>query len=109
MEYRIKIAAKAYSDAEEAHAWIAQHAPANAAKWYLKLFEAIDSLKSLPFRCSLAPESDAFQEEIRQFLFGKRRGTYRVLFTIRGDTVQVLRIMHGARQFLTPEDEPEEQ
>lgn len=108
MEYRIKIAAKAYADAEEAHAWIARHSPARAAKWYVNLIEAIESLQSSPARCALAPEADAFQEEIRQLLYGKRRGMYRILFSIRADTVNVLRIIHGAREFLTPEDEDEE-
>jgi plasmid stabilization system protein ParE len=109
MEYRIKIAVKAYMDAEEAYAWIAERAPIRAAKWYLNLFKAIESLQIQPFRCGLAPEADAFKEEIRQLLFGKRQHKYRILFVVRGDTVNILRIVHGARLFLTPDDTSHEE
>jgi plasmid stabilization system protein ParE len=109
MEYRIKIAVKAYMDAEDAHAWIAQRTPSRAAKWYLNLFKAMESLQSQPFRCALAPEADAFQEEIRQLLFGKRNHKYRILYIVRKNTVHILRIIHGARLFLTPEDVPNEE
>jgi hypothetical protein len=37
-------------------------------------------------------------------LFGKRRGVYRILFTMAGNTVNVLHIRHGARAPLKPED-----
>jgi hypothetical protein len=37
-----------------------------------------------------------YGEEVRVLLSGKRRGVYRVLFTIRGDTVQVLTVRHSA-------------
>lgn len=104
MEYRFRFAPQAVADAEEAYGWIAQQSPVRAARWYTKLFEAIETLKTNPSRCSLAPESDAFDEEIRQLLYGKRRGTYRILFTVRGHVVHVFRILHGSRQSLKPED-----
>ena|SRR5437867_2123265 len=104
MEYRFRLAAKAVADAEEAHAWIARHSVQGAAKWYVELFDAIDSLKTFPARCSLAPESEAVDVEVRQLLYGKRRNVYRVLFTVQGDVVHILRIRHSARQFLTPDE-----
>jgi plasmid stabilization system protein ParE len=51
----------------------------------------------------LAPESDAFEMEIRQHFYGKRQHRYRILFTIEGKTVYVLRVLHGARRALNPE------
>jgi mRNA-degrading endonuclease RelE of RelBE toxin-antitoxin system len=36
-------------------------------------------------------------------LFGKRRGVYRVLFTIRRDTVHVLTVRHSAQRSLADE------
>ena len=37
---------------------------------------------------------------MRQLLYGKRPHLYRILFTIDGDVVYVLRIRHGRRQRL---------
>jgi hypothetical protein len=42
-------------------------------------------------------------QEIRQLLYGGRRGVYRILFVIRGEeVVRVLAVWHSARQPLPP-------
>jgi plasmid stabilization system protein ParE len=102
MAYRFNFAPRAVEDAETAYAWIARKSPRQAANWYIKLFEAIETLKLNPARCSLAPESEVFPEEIRQLLYGKRQNVYRILFAIRGDVIHILRIRHGAMRFLNP-------
>lgn len=100
MRYRVKITELAWSEVEGAYAWLAGQAPAAATRWRAKLLEAIDSLEAYPERCPEAPESDYLGGEVRQLLFGKRRGVFRILFEIRGDTVYVIRVRHGARRFL---------
>jgi hypothetical protein len=50
----------------------------------------------------VASESDEFPVEIRQLLYGRRPGVYRVLFTIAADTVRVLHIRLSARDELKP-------
>jgi plasmid stabilization system protein ParE len=105
MDYRIKLTLRAVDDAEQAHAWMAEHhSPMRAAKWYVGLFAAIESLRAFPHRCSLAPEADAFDEPVRQLLYGRRRGVYRILFVVRGETVNVLGIRHGAQRLLKSEE-----
>ncbi len=47
----------------------------------------------MPERCAHAPENRWFKREIRQLLYDQ----YRILFTIRGRTVRVLHVRHGAR------------
>ena len=48
--------------------------------------EALQTLSENPGRCSVAPESDAVELEIRQFSYRtKSRRSYRALFTIQGD------------------------
>lgn len=37
-------------------------------------------------------------------LYGRRRYTFRILFTIDGLTVTVHRVLHAAQDRLTPED-----
>ena len=68
--------------------------------------KAFRSLERSPLRCSLAPESAFFEEEIRQLIYGK----YRILFTVEGETVFVLRVRHRAQDYLKPEEDetPEE-
>lgn len=102
MAYRVEILPPALADVEEAWAWMHARSPTRAARWRNGLLEALQSLATFPERCGLAPENDIFDEEIRQLLYGKRRGVYRVLFTIRGDVVTVLHVRHGARRFLGP-------
>jgi plasmid stabilization system protein ParE len=82
---------------------LAQHAGNAGLRWFEKLGEAIASLSSLPGRCKLAPENASVPFEMRQLLYGRNPHLYRILFTIEGETVYVLRIRHGRRKRL---DEP---
>jgi hypothetical protein len=68
-------------------------------------------LKTSPQRCPIDPDSEVYGEQVRVLLYGKRRGVYRVLFTIRGDTVHVLTVRHSAQRSLfeeMSEDEADE-
>jgi plasmid stabilization system protein ParE len=83
MTYQVKTSRRAERDARSAYHYIADQAPEAAQRWYRGLRQAIDSLAVFPLRCSVAPEDPHFPEEIRHLLYGRRRGTYRILFTIR--------------------------
>jgi plasmid stabilization system protein ParE len=100
--YRFEISDRARADADEAYAWLAERSPEQAERWYRGLFDQVAILTAHPLRCPLAAENDKFPEEIREGLYGKRRNTYRVIFTIRDDTVVVLYIRHGARDAIEP-------
>jgi plasmid stabilization system protein ParE len=102
MVYRIEISPEARDEAERAYLWIGQNSRKSSEKWLKGLFEAIDTLSNQPHRCQVASESDQFPVEIRQLLYGKRPGVYRVLFTIAEDSVRVLHIRHSARDELKP-------
>ena len=71
-------------------------------RWFRNLEEAIASLSNLPERCTLAPENDSVPFEMRQLLYGHKPHVYRILFTIAGETVYVLRIRHGRRKPIAP-------
>jgi len=111
MEYEVHVSAQALSDADEVVDRIARQYLRMAARWFAGLLKAIHSLKHFPERCSLAPEADAFHQEIRQHFYGKRHHRYRILFVIEGSNVFILRVLHGARKALRPdvggETEPE--
>lgn len=63
-----------------------------AIKWAIELKSSVENLlKTFPKSQPIAPESNDLLFEIRQMIVGR----YRVLFTIEGDSVQVLHV-HGA-------------
>jgi len=97
MAFRVDISPAALADAEEAYLWRQQNIPERADEWFNGLLQAVFSLENFPIRCALAPISDAFERKVRQLLYGKGRGAYRILFTITEETVVVLRILHSAR------------
>lgn len=99
--YRVEPTDKALVDAGEAYFWISEQSEGAALRWYEGLLKAFRSLEKNPLRCPLAPESAFFEEEIRQLIYGK----YRVLFTVEGETVFVLRVRHGAREYLKSEED----
>jgi plasmid stabilization system protein ParE len=104
MAYVVHITDKALVEIDEAMGWYAKRSVPAAIRWYLRLKQAIGSLEDNPDQNARAPESDWCDREIRQMLHGKKRGIYRILFEIRGDIVYVLRVRHGARNFLGADD-----
>ena len=106
MTYRVKTLPSAEDDAERIYRWLAERAPLRAPEWFVGLEEAVGSLKTNPHRCPLAPEGREFLQDIHQLLYGKRRGTYRILFRIveEAATVEVLHIRHASRKHLRLEE-----
>ena len=103
MKYKLIIQPPALEDLDEAYDWIRQRAPEAAARWFNGFVDALETLRSFPERCGVAPENEYFEQEIRQLLYGRRGGVYRALFTIVGDEVHVLHIRHAARKPLEPD------
>jgi plasmid stabilization system protein ParE len=99
--YRVEPTDKALVDAGEAYFWLNEQSEGAALRWYEGLMKAFRSLEKNPLRCLLAPEDAFFEEEIRQLIYGK----YRILFTVQGETVFVLRVRHSAQEYLKPEED----
>ena len=70
----------------------------NAIRWQQQIEKAVISLEHLPTRCPIASETESFGFEIRQLL----HGNYRILFTIKENSVHVLHVRHAARSNLEP-------
>lgn len=104
MKYTVIIQPPAFADLDEAYQWIAARSPENAARWFNRFVEAIQTLERFPQRCGVAPESQQIGQEIRQLLYGRRGGVYRALFVVRNNEVHVLHIRHAARDTMTPEE-----
>ncbi|MEJ1937897.1 type II toxin-antitoxin system RelE/ParE family toxin [Nostoc sp. NIES-2111] len=97
-KYQIVIQPSAQQAIEEAYLWFSNDSARKARIWLEALYKAISSLENMPSRCSLAFENNFFEEEIRQLIYGKGRNTYRILFTIVDDSVQILFVRHAAQK-----------
>src|SRR5262245_14701342 len=104
MTYRVVITATALAEIEQAFDWLAERNPRAAEKWHASLLAAVDELEEHPLRYPLAPENEWYPGELREFLIGKRRGTYRILFEVYGKRVYIVRVRHSAQDLLQPDD-----
>ncbi len=98
MTYRVVVTARARADALEAFRWKADRSTLAASRWLVGLEKAIASLSKLPSRHPIAEdESELLGIDLRQMIYGRRPGTYRLLFSIEGETVILHEIRHAAR------------
>jgi len=74
-------------------AWIELNSAPAAQAFKLAIIGVIESLDRYPRRGRVAPESRRWGITVRVRLFGD----HRILYTIRGSTVVVLRMFHGAQ------------
>lgn len=103
MTYRVVVTAKAKADAVEAFRWFAEQSPTAAAHWYAGLEKALVKLDQNPERHPIAEdESERFGFIMRQMLYGRRRGVYRILFSVEGDLVILHSVRHSSRGPIEP-------
>ena len=104
MNCHVNIMAKAQGDVLEICGWLSQFSPEAAADWHAAIIERIQTLEENPLRCPLAREAGKLGIELRELTFGKRRGTFRILFTIDANNVNVLRIRRATRDLIKAND-----
>jgi plasmid stabilization system protein ParE len=98
MTYRVVVTARARADALEAYRWLVEQSPTAAARWYATLEKAIARLSKLPERNPIAEDdSEQCGITLRQTLYGRRPGVYRILYSDEDDTVTLHSIRHAAR------------
>ena len=103
--YRVIISPFAEDNLREALEWIMAENPTYATQWLAGVREKILGLEIFPESHAVAPESAAFDCEIRHLMYG--RGTpWRIFFTIEGSVVQVLHVRHGNRDYWRPASGP---
>lgn len=100
---RVIVTPAAEEDIRAIYRRIRSDAPDAALRWSKGIRAHIKTLARSPERVPFAPESDTFEEPIRQLLYGKgNRGMYRILFTVLEKKVFVLHVRHGSRDVLRP-------
>lgn len=76
--------------------------PEAAERWYRGLLAAVLSLEESPSRCPPIPESGQFTAQLRHLIYD----SHRIIFQPEESTatVHIVRVYHGARRALRPED-----
>jgi toxin ParE1/3/4 len=98
LTYRVVFTARARADTVKQFHYLADRSPAAAAKWYTGLQKAVAKLGKMPQRHPIAvDESEQLGITLRQMLYGRRPGVFRILFSIEEDAVILHYVRHGAQ------------
>jgi plasmid stabilization system protein ParE len=106
MRYRIVMRPAARLDLHEAADWIAERSPGGAERWFHGFLAALKSLEADADQWGLAPEAEYLSIPVRQWFYRTKSSVTRVVFTIVGDEVHVLRVRRPGQDLLRKEDLP---
>ena len=100
--FAVRITGPAEQDIQRNFQWWCENRDLDqAAKWYESIYPAIATLRQMPRRCAFAREQEEYSGELRQLYFGiGRKATHRIVFTIEGETVIVLAVLHQRQMWL---------
>jgi plasmid stabilization system protein ParE len=107
MAFRVEVEPQALDDLDSIANYIKRNSSFRVAeRWFNDIMDNIASLKEMPARCPVAPESEDLAQEIRVLLHGPRRRSYKVYYAIEYEspasgTVRILHVRHWARRPLT--------
>jgi toxin ParE1/3/4 len=90
---RVQWTAPAVSDLESIRKYIARDSEVYADSVLSEIFDAVDQLEDHSQSGRIVPELN--EPQTREIIVG----SYRVMYEIQGDTIHILTVLHGARQF----------
>ena len=79
--YTVNITDEVDAEIRKAFFYIFERSEPNAITWLRGLYQAIDTLETMPERCPLIRESDAFEREVHNLLFH----SHRIIFTVNDE------------------------
>lgn len=99
--YTVNVTDEVVADIRHAFNYIYERSPQNAIAWIRDLYKSIDTLETMPERCPLIREHEAFDDEIRNLIFH----SHRIIFSVNeaASTVEVHTFRHAARDDIEPE------
>jgi plasmid stabilization system protein ParE len=101
---RVALTPEAERDLEEIGDWIARESPRRAISFVAELRAACAGLADNALRFQLVDRRKRLDVRRRPY------GNYLIFYRVRGDAVEILHVLHGARDFSTmafPDDLPE--
>jgi plasmid stabilization system protein ParE len=94
--YEVVVTPEAELDIVAAFRYIRERSPVNAERWLRALYAGIGTLEGSPSRCARAPESEYFDEVLRQMVFKSHRVIFRIEEPQR--VVRILHFRHGRQR-----------
>lgn len=82
------------SDLREIEEYIARDSPVYAVRMVDRIIESVDQLESYPLSGRMVPEFE--RQELREIICR----TYRIVYLFEDPVVTILRVIHGARDFI---------
>ncbi len=101
MQYLIVVHRRARADVLQVYTRAVGNAPITAEKWLARLQRKIQTLQNNPQRCSFAAEDHKVAVPLFELLFGRSPNVFRVIFTIDGQKVRLLRFLRAQRRPLS--------
>jgi plasmid stabilization system protein ParE len=98
MKRSVLLTPQAKQDVTAAYLFIRNESPEAARRWRQKLRELVQTLAVFSDRHEIAAEALEVGVELRQMLYG----SYRVLYTVKSESVHIHALRHGARRPLLP-------
>lgn len=92
----VKWTNQAIEDAQSIREFIARNSPRYASLVAERLVDAVERLETLPRSGRVVPEFG--DDRLREVIWG----SYRIVYQLLDDTVEVLTVYHGARIFIDP-------
>ena len=89
---KIRWLPRARDDLKQIRAFIARDSKMNARRWIAEIRRTAESLRLFPEAGSLVNEFPS--AGLRETFLG----SYRIIYRIRGNEAQILRVIHGARR-----------
>ena len=106
MSFVVEYSQNALDEIAGSYRWILERSPQSAAEWRVRLLATIATLTKTADTHRHIPEDVARGRDIRQLLFGKRRGQCRVIYVIEGRKARILSLRHSFREPLREGDLP---
>lgn len=99
--YAVNITDEVDASIRDAFRYIYERSPQNARLWLRGLYEAVDTLETMPERCPLIREHEAFDVEVRNLIYH----SHRIIFTVNDEAsvVEVHAFRHAAQDDISPD------
>lgn len=105
MSFRVKLTTEAVRNQNEIVDWIALRSVVGALAWLDALEHIVRHLSTSPASFPKAAEDDFCHRELRNALFGTRKGrVFRAVFYVNGDDVIVTHLRGPDQQALSDDD-----
>ncbi len=110
MNFPVRLVASAKADVHGIYAWLLSRSVKGADNWYASLSARLERLSYDASGCAVALESHRLKRDLRETYFKTRYGNrYRLIFTIVGSEVRVLRVRALGQKLLRADEVPSEE